>query len=153
MFNPNELPIQDKHVTGTPSSPEDNPESYIDIIWDPSPPTSEHGANDPYDSDTHIFTFDISLFNTDDDMPLVHPDLIDWDQQGPPTFDQFENDEAIAEFFELCEGMPQGDHKSGFSIDLNTLAYFGESTTSSSRKSENQEKKKKNNKNRSLSEN
>ena len=39
-------------------------------------------------------------------MPLVHPDVIDWDQQGPLIFDQFENDEAIAEFFELREGMP-----------------------------------------------
>ena len=86
-------------------------------------------------------------------MSLVHPNLIDWDQQGPPIFDQFENDEAIVEFFELCEGMPWGDHKSGFSIDLNIMAYFGESTLPSSRKNENHGKKKKNNKNRSLGEN
>ena len=136
MFNPDELPMEDKHVTKTLSSPQNHSGSHIDIIQDPSPPTSELGANDPYDSDTQIFTFDISLFNTDDDMPLVHPDLIDWDQQGPPTFNQFENDEAIVEFFELCEGMPHGDHKSGFSIDLNIMAYFGESTPSSSHKIE-----------------
>ena len=111
MFNPNEFPMEDKHETKTLSSPQNHSRSHIDIIWDPSPPASEFGANDPYDSDTQVFTFDISLFNTDDGMPLVHPNLIDWDQQGPPIFDQFKNDEAIVEFFELHEDIPQGDHK------------------------------------------
>ena len=76
-------------------------------------------------------------------MPLVQPNLIDWDQQGPSIFDQFENDEAIAEFFELHEDIPQGAHISSFSIDLNIMAYFGESTPSSCCKSESNGKKKK----------
>ena len=87
MFNNDELPMEDKHVIETPSSPQGHSRSHIDIIWDPSRPTSELGANEPYDSDTQICTFDISLFNIDDDMPLVHPDLMDWDQKGPLTFD------------------------------------------------------------------
>ena len=106
IFNPDNLPMEDKHVNETPSSPQVHFESHIYIIWDTSPPTSKFGSNDPFDRNTQVFTFDISLFNIDDDMPLVHPDLIDWDQQGPSVFDQFENDEAIVEFFELHEGIP-----------------------------------------------
>ena len=79
--------MEDKHVNETPSDPQIHPESHIDIIWDPSPPSFESKANDPYDSDTQVFTFDISLFNTDDGMPLVHPKLIDWDQQGRSIFE------------------------------------------------------------------
>ena len=32
MFNPDELPMEDKHVTKTPSSPQGHSKSYIDII-------------------------------------------------------------------------------------------------------------------------
>ena len=53
MFNPNDLPMEDKHVNETPSNPQTHLESHIDIMWDPSPPTSELGAHDPYDGDTH----------------------------------------------------------------------------------------------------
>lgn len=44
--------------------------------------------------------------------------------------DWFENDEAISEFLGVREGFPQGDHKAGFAIDLNRMAYFGEESTS-----------------------
>lgn len=75
--------------------------------------------------------------NTDDDMTLVYVDLIQWDQQETCSLDGFENVETIEEFFELHEDITQGDHKEGFSIDLDSIAYFGESTTSSSYKIKN----------------
>ena len=81
------------------------------------------------------YSFDQNWFNTDDDISLVYPKLIDWDQQGSPTFDQFENDDAITKFFELHDYLPQGDHKLGFSIDLNIMVYFGELTPSSRKNS------------------
>lgn len=74
------------------------------------------------------------LYNTDDCIPLVHPKLIDWDQQGPLSLDHFENDEAIKSFLE--------SHK-------DILVQFGESTPSSSHKNENE----KNENNKSLGEN
>lgn len=153
IFDPNNLPMKDKHVNEPRSNIEPCARSHFDIMWDPSPPPSEHDPSSPTGSNIHIYTFDQDLFNTDDGIFLVYPKLIDWDQQGPPIFDRFENDEAIAEFFELHTNIPEGDHKSGFSIDLNTMAYFRESTPSSSRKSENKRKKEKNQKDRSLGEN
>ena len=46
--------MEDRYLIETSSSPQDNSKSHIDIIWDPCPPTSKLGANDPYDSDTQI---------------------------------------------------------------------------------------------------
>ncbi|GLJ30928.1 hypothetical protein SUGI_0616090 [Cryptomeria japonica] len=86
-------------------------------------------------------------------MPLIYPQLIQYDQQEPLTLDCFQNDEAIAEFLGLQEGIPQGDHKAGFAIDLDSTTYFGESTPSSSHEKEKEKEKEKNQKNRSLSEN
>ena len=77
IFNLDDLPMEDKHVNETPSNPQVHPESHIHITWDPSPLASILEANDPYDSESQVFTFDISLFNIDDCMPLVHPNLID----------------------------------------------------------------------------
>lgn len=54
----------------------------------------------------------------------------------------FENNEAIAEFMGLCNKIPNGDHKVGFSIKLNYAAYFGEVVLSSSHKNEKEKNKK-----------
>jgi hypothetical protein len=56
-------------------------------MFSPNPPTSEHDLDDTTKLDIYIYAFDQSLFNTDDGVSLVYPELIDWDQQGPPTFD------------------------------------------------------------------
>lgn len=50
--------------------------------------------------------------------------------------DIFENDEAIAEFKGLREGIHHGDHKASFIIDLDVAAYFSETIPPSSRKNE-----------------
>jgi len=73
-------------------------------------------------------------------VTLVYPELIDWDQQGALVLDVFQNDEAIAEFMGLQDGIPLGDHKSGFVMQLEQTAYFGENAKSSNRKSNNKER-------------
>lgn len=52
----------------------------------------------------------------------------------------FQNDEAIAEFMGLRDGIPLVDHKVGFVMELEQTAYFGENTKSSSLKSKNKER-------------
>ena len=74
---------------------------------------------------------------------------MDWNKCGPPIFNQFDNDDALAIDFEIYEGTKIGDHKEAISPKVNTLAYFGEPTPPSSCK----EKREKNDKNRSLGEN
>jgi len=59
-------------------------------------------------------------------VTLVYPKLIDRDQQGSPVIDVFQNDEDLAEFMGLREGIPLGDHKVGFVMELEPTAYFGE---------------------------
>ncbi|GLJ16865.1 hypothetical protein SUGI_0290680 [Cryptomeria japonica] len=61
----------------------------------------------------------------DEVMPIIHPELIEWNQPNPPCLDFFQNDEAIIDFLELRDNLPSGDHKAGFSIELNSAAYFG----------------------------
>ena len=69
-----------------------------------------------------------------DSLPLVHPELIDWDLQGTPQLDMFQNDDAYIDYMELRDHLPKGDHKASFSIELNTMAYSREGTKPSSRK-------------------
>ena len=88
-------------------------------------------------------------FNIDDDIPSNYPKLLDWNQRGPPIFDQFDNDDALEIDFKIYEGIKIGDHKEEISPKVNTLAYFGETTPPSSCKA----KRQKNNKSRSLGEN
>lgn len=100
------------------------------------------------DESTSIFTlssYTMTLDSTNDGLPLVCLQLIDWDQQEPPSLDTIKNDEAILEFMGLHEGIPSGDHMVGFTIKLDYVAYFGEVILSSSRKSENNKSKNKNN--------
>lgn len=145
--------MENKHITRNLPIPRSRPKSCNEILWDPSPPTSKYGSYDPYNSDTNVFTFDKILFNTNYGISLVHLELINWDQQGPPTFDRLKNDEVMEELFKLHEGISWGDEKLGFSIDLNIMAYFKESTPSSSHKIKIKGKKILNDKNRSLAEN
>lgn len=153
IFDPDNLPMEDKHVTEPPPNPRTHVRSHYDITWEPIPPYSKHDPSSPTGSDIHVCTFDHDLFNTDDGIPLIYPKLIDWDQRGPSIFDHFKNDEAIAELFELHEGILKCDHKSGFSIDLNIMEYSSESTPYSRHKSENKRKNEKKEKNRPLGEN
>lgn len=120
-----------------------NREEWIKHFWE----TIDSASWEPDDS-TFIFilsTYTKTLDNTDDGLPLVYPQLIDWDQQEPPILDTFENDEAIVDFLGLHEGIPSGDNKVGFAIELNYATYFGEFVLSSSHKSENEKSKNKNN--------
>ncbi|GLJ30587.1 hypothetical protein SUGI_0605670 [Cryptomeria japonica] len=57
-------------------------------------------------------------------MPIIHPELIEWNQPNPPCLDHFQNDEVIIEFLELWDNIPSGDHKAGFAIELNSATYF-----------------------------
>lgn len=77
------------------------------------------------DDSSSIFTlssYTMTLENTNDGLPLVYLQLIDWDQQGPPSLDTFENDKAIVEFMRLHDGIPNEDHKVRFAIELNYSA-------------------------------
>ncbi|GLJ53608.1 hypothetical protein SUGI_1143590 [Cryptomeria japonica] len=58
-------------------------------------------------------------------MPIIHPELIEWNQPNSPCLDFFQNDEAIIDFLELRDNLPSGDHKAGFTIELNSATYFG----------------------------
>jgi len=88
----------------------------------------------PFYPYTSIFTLSsVSLTSTTStqNVTLVYPKLINWDQQGSLVIDVFQNDEALAEFMELREGIPLGDHKAGFVMELEPTAYFGENAKSS----------------------
>ena len=102
--------------------------------------SSKHNPNDITKSNTHISTFSQSPFNIDDEIPSSCLELLDWDQCGPPIFDQFENDDALE--IEIYEGIKIGDHKETISPKVNTLAYFGEPTTPSSCKEKREKMKK-----------
>ena len=58
----------------TPPSPQDPSSSWIDTLWDPSPPSPEHGPISPTTSNTHIYTF-----HTDDDTPSNYSKSPSWD--------------------------------------------------------------------------
>jgi ABC-type uncharacterized transport system fused permease/ATPase subunit len=65
-------------------------------------------------------TLNLNIIN--DYIPLLFHNLITWDQQGPPTFDVFENNDSISKFMGLREGMLYDDHKARFTIELNNMA-------------------------------
>jgi len=69
-----------------------------------------------------------------DSLPLMHPELINWDLQGTLQLDMFQNDDAYIDYMELRDHLPTGDHKYGFAIELNIMAYFREGAKPSSRK-------------------
>ncbi|GLJ49273.1 hypothetical protein SUGI_1041140 [Cryptomeria japonica] len=69
-------------------------------------------------------SYELNLIN--EAMPIIHPELIKWNQQDPPHLDTFQNDDAIIYFLELRDDIPSGDHKVGYAIELNSIAYFGE---------------------------
>lgn len=97
--------------------------------------------------DIHIYTFNQSLLNSDDDIASSYPKLLDWDQHGPPIIDKFDNDDALINDLELYESITIDDHKEETSPKVSTLAYFGKSNPSSNYQIGN---KGKNNKHRSL---
>ncbi|GLJ21626.1 hypothetical protein SUGI_0402520 [Cryptomeria japonica] len=82
----------------------------------------------------HIFTLDPANSKNIKGLPLVHHQLIDWDYEGPAQFDTFQNDEAVIDYLGIRDDLPPGDHKEGYTIELNNMAYFGEGVGPSSRK-------------------
>jgi len=75
-----------------------------------------------------------TLASSSNDLPLVYPELIDWDQWGPPIFDIATNDEAITEMMGFRDHFLLGDHRVGYIMELDMHAYFGETTPTSSHK-------------------
>lgn len=53
-------------------------------------------------------------------MPLIHQQLIDWDQWWPMSLELFENDEEITKFMDIQKGIIIGDYKVWFTIDVNS---------------------------------
>ena len=90
-----------------------------------NPLAYKHDLNYTTESNIHIYTFNQSPFNTDDDIPLIFPKPLDWNQCGPPILDQFDDDDALEIDFEIYEGIEIGDHKKTIYPKVNTLEYFG----------------------------
>lgn len=83
-----------------------------------------------------INTLSYESENQSNEIKLVYPQLINYDQWGPPILDTFKNDEALSEFMGLQDNIPCGDHKVGFIIELDTQEYYREMIESLSCKSE-----------------
>lgn len=58
----------------TPPNPQAPSSSWIDTLWDPSPPSPKDDPNSPIASNIHICTF-----HTDDDIHSNHSKLPSWD--------------------------------------------------------------------------
>ena len=71
-----------------------------------------------------IMTFE---HDPNDPLPLLHPELIDWDSPLIPKLDVFYNDDSIIDYLGIRDHLILGDHKKEFPIKINELAYFGES--------------------------
>ena len=82
----------------------------------------EHIPNDTIEYNAHIHTFHQSPFRPNADIPSSYPKLLDWDQCGPPIFDQYNNDDAPTIDFEIYEGVMTANHKEAISSKENTLA-------------------------------
>lgn len=67
-------------------------------------------------------------------LPLIYLELIDWVTPPIPKLDIFHNDDSIIDYLGIRDHLPLGDHKIGFPIELNDMAYFGESATRFSHK-------------------
>lgn len=65
----------------------------------------------------------------------VYPQLINYDQWGPPILDMLKNDEALLEFMGLWDMILHRYHKFGFDIKLDMHSYYGETIESFSCKS------------------
>ena len=100
-----------------------------------SPPASKHDPSYTTKSNIHMYTFNQSPFNTNDDIPSSCPNLLDWNQRGPPIFDQYDNDDALEIDFKIYEGIKIDDNNEEIYPKVNTLAYFGELAPPSSCKS------------------
>lgn len=63
------------------------------------------------DIDIHIENFDISIMTLEiletsqpkDPLPLIHPELIDWENEGHAAIDTFLNDHAISIYLNAIE--------------------------------------------------
>lgn len=102
--------------------------------------TDEESTNDDLDNylDIPEYNYICTLTPTDfekiEGLPLVHHQLIDWDHEGPIQFDTFQNDEAFIDYLGIQDDLPLGEHKEGYTIELNSMAYFGEGVGPSNRK-------------------
>ena len=92
-----------------PPSPQAPSSSWIDTLWDPSPPSPKHDPISPTASNTHICTF-----HTDDDIPSNYSKLPGWDQHGPSITEQYEDEDIMVD-----------NHQEENSMEKSTLAYLG----------------------------
>lgn len=94
---------------------------------------------DLVDTFLHLEHFSINTIMTfehdpNDPLPLLYPKLIDWDSPPIPELDVFYDDDSIIDYLGIRDYLPLGDHKAGFLIELNDMAYFGECATPFSHK-------------------
>lgn len=61
--------------------------------------------------DSYVFTHILENFEYIDGLPLIHPQLIDWDQQGPPQHNTLKNNETFIDYLGTRDDFPLGDHK------------------------------------------
>lgn len=96
---------------------------------------NEH-LDDPHNiiEDNSILTLTSNDFDNLNDLPLIHPQLLDWDLPEHVPMDTFQNDDAFINYLGIQDDLPLGDHKAGYIIELNSATYFGEGVRPSSRK-------------------
>ena len=128
LFSNLDIPSVDDRKT--PPCPQVPSFSWIDTLWDPSPPSPKHDPNSPKTSNIHIYTC-----HTDDDIPSNFAKTPSWDQHGPSIIEQSKDKDIMIH-----------NHQEEGSMEKNTLAYLGKSILSSHFK----KKRKKNIKAKSL---
>lgn len=94
---------------------------------------------DLFDTFLHLENFSINTIMTyehdpTDPLPLIYLELIDWSTPPIHELDIFHNDDSIIDYLGLRDHLALGDHKVGFPIELNGMAYFGECATPFSHK-------------------
>lgn len=63
--------------------------------------------------DNCVFTLTSTSFENIDGLPLSHPQLIDWDQEGPLQLDTFENDDGFIDYLGIQDDLRLGTIKWG----------------------------------------
>lgn len=73
----------------------------------------------------NIMPFDT---NAPNDLPLVHPELIDWGQEDPPELQTFSDDHAIINFLNPTGLLYAGVSDIDSTEKLNTTTTYGDNT-------------------------
>ena len=93
----------------TPPSRQAPSPSWIDTLWDPSPPSPEQDPDRPTTSNIHIYTY-----HTNDDISSNYSKPFGWDQHGPPISEQYEDEDIMV-----------NKHQEETYMEKRTLAYLG----------------------------